>query len=48
MSDEEETEDAIIDLGDEIDFADDSIDLAVDDLLVEEDVYLEENTREIE
>lgn len=47
MSEEEETEDVMVDLGDEVDF-DGEIDLGDDDLLVDEEVDLELNTREIE
>ena len=48
MSEDEVTEDEMIDLGDEVDFADDSIDLGDDDLLVEEDADMELSNREIE
>ncbi|KKT31072.1 MAG: hypothetical protein UW27_C0007G0005 [Parcubacteria group bacterium GW2011_GWA1_44_13] len=49
MSEEEEIEDGMIDLGDEVDFADDGIDLGDDDeLLEEEGTEMEFSTREIE
>ncbi len=46
MSEDEVIEDEMIDLGDEVDFADDGIDLADD--LVEEDADMELSNREIE
>lgn len=49
MSDDEVTEDEMIDLGDEVDFADDGIDLGEDDDLLEEGgAEMEFSTREIE
>ena len=49
MSDDEVTDEEMIDLGDEVDFADDGIDLGDDDdLLAEDDAEMELNNREIE
>jgi len=47
MAEDEVIEDEMIDLGDEVDFAED-MDLGDDDLLVDEGAELELSTREIE